>query len=197
MARACTNISARSPTRPDGARRSSRSGACRKRRDRRASTRRTSRRSSGFRSTPRWRGCRSRSSAHFWLKSERARSNRCGLAEVERTPRKLARRIAKKRHVSNGAGPDAPAAVVLAPPKQNLLRRFFGKRATAETANALRTSRQNSAAPLTRMIWPDSQRASGPHRKTTTSAMSSGLAIRPNGERCAAAARPASVLSPM
>ena len=56
------------------------------------------------------------------------------LAEVERTPRKLARRIAKKRHVSNGAGPDAPVAVVLAPPKQNLLRRFFGKRVTAETA---------------------------------------------------------------
>ncbi len=56
------------------------------------------------------------------------------LAEVERTPRKLARRIAKKRHVSNGASPDAPAAAVLAPPKQNLLRRFFGKRVTAETA---------------------------------------------------------------
>jgi 8-oxo-dGTP diphosphatase len=56
------------------------------------------------------------------------------LAEVERTPRKLARRIARKRHVSNGAGPDAPVAAVLAPPKQNLLRRFFGKRVTTETA---------------------------------------------------------------
>jgi 8-oxo-dGTP diphosphatase len=56
------------------------------------------------------------------------------LSEVERTPRKLARRIAKKRNASNGASPDAPAAVVLAPPKQNLLRRFFGKRFAAETA---------------------------------------------------------------
>jgi 8-oxo-dGTP diphosphatase len=56
------------------------------------------------------------------------------LSELERTPRKLARRIAKKRNVSNGAGPDAPAAVVLAPPKLNLLRRFFGKRFAAETA---------------------------------------------------------------
>lgn len=56
------------------------------------------------------------------------------LAEVERTPRKLARRIAKKRNASKGAGPDAPVAAVLAPPKQNLLRRFFGKRDTAETA---------------------------------------------------------------
>ena len=55
------------------------------------------------------------------------------LAEVERTPRKLARRIARKRNVTNGANSDAPAAVVLAPPKQNLLRRFFGKRVTAET----------------------------------------------------------------
>ena len=56
------------------------------------------------------------------------------LAEVERTPRKLARRIAKRRNASNVAGPDAPAAVVLAPPKLNLLRRFFGKRFAAETA---------------------------------------------------------------
>jgi 8-oxo-dGTP diphosphatase len=56
------------------------------------------------------------------------------LAEIERTPRKLARRIAKKRHVSNGASADTPATAVLAPPKQNLLRRFFGKRVTAETA---------------------------------------------------------------
>ncbi len=57
------------------------------------------------------------------------------LAEGERTPRKLARRIAKKnRSASNGASPDAPAAAALAPPKQNLLRRFFGKRVTAETA---------------------------------------------------------------
>ena len=56
------------------------------------------------------------------------------LANIERTPRKLARRIARKRIASNGANPEAAAAVVLTPPKQNLLRRFFGKRVTAETA---------------------------------------------------------------
>jgi 8-oxo-dGTP diphosphatase len=55
------------------------------------------------------------------------------LAEVERTPRKLATRIAKKRPVTNGAHLDAPTKVTLPAPKESLLRRLFGQRATAET----------------------------------------------------------------
>jgi 8-oxo-dGTP diphosphatase len=54
------------------------------------------------------------------------------LAKAERTPRKLASRIAKKRAMTNGAHLDPPAKVVL-PAKQGLLRRLFSQRAAAET----------------------------------------------------------------
>jgi len=55
------------------------------------------------------------------------------LANVERTPRKLASRIAKKRATTNGAHLDPPAKVVRPAPKPGLLRRLFSQRAAAET----------------------------------------------------------------
>ena len=55
------------------------------------------------------------------------------LAGAERTPRKLASRIAKKRPMPNGAHLDPPAKMILAAPKQGLLRRLFSQRGEAGT----------------------------------------------------------------
>lgn len=56
------------------------------------------------------------------------------LAEGERTPRKLASRIGKKkRAAANGAHLSAPVTMVLPAPKESLLRRLFGQRGAAET----------------------------------------------------------------
>jgi 8-oxo-dGTP diphosphatase len=55
------------------------------------------------------------------------------LAEVERTPRKLATRVARKRPLTNGAHPEATAKIALSAPKESLLRRLFRQRPAAET----------------------------------------------------------------
>ncbi len=54
------------------------------------------------------------------------------LAAVERTPRKLATRIARKRPAPNGAHLDAPVEATPTVPKASLLRRLFGQRAATE-----------------------------------------------------------------
>lgn len=57
------------------------------------------------------------------------------LAELERIPRKLVRRMVKKRHTTNGAHINAPSTAALPARKESLLRRLFRQRAVAETTD--------------------------------------------------------------